>query len=54
MVRELRGATRPNDSASATTGSTRLEGLAPVLIDKDKGRVFLQLLAPDADGGVSA
>lgn len=33
-----------------TAGTTRLEGLAPVYLDKAKGRILLALPAPDADG----
>ena len=33
-----------------TAGTTRLEGLAPVYLDKAKGRILMALPAPDADG----
>ena len=35
---------------AATAGTTRLEGLAPVYLDKAKGRILVALPAPDVDG----
>jgi hypothetical protein len=41
---------KPTDFAKAVDGLTRLDGLAPLYIDKAGGRVLLALPAPGADG----